>query len=48
MAQKPDDKWTVSLCSNCHRAQHAAGDELKWWATKGIDTFMLAIKMRSR
>ena len=46
MAQKPDDKWTVSLCSKCHRAQHAAGNELKWWASKGLDPFLIAITLR--
>lgn len=48
MAEKPHDKWTVSLCNACHREQHAYGDELKWWASKGLDPFMLAIKLRAR
>lgn len=47
MAQKPDDKWTVSLCSSCHREQHSAGDELKWWSFKGLDPFMIALKLRN-
>ena len=48
MAQKPDDKWTVPLCGRCHREQHAFGDELKWWASKNIDPFMLAITLGAK
>ena len=46
MGEKPGDFWVLQLCSKCHREQHAAGDELKWWASKGLDPFMLAIQMR--
>lgn len=29
---KPDDKWTVPLCSKCHRQQHAyPGGEREYW-----------------
>jgi hypothetical protein len=48
MAEKPSDKWTLSLCNRCHREQHAFGDELKWWASKGLDPFMLAIALKER
>ncbi len=46
LAEKPSDKWAVPLCGKCHREQHAFGDELKWWASKGIDPFVLAIGLR--
>ena len=47
MAEMPDDKWTVPLCNRHHRAQHDAGNELKWWASQGIDPFMLAMTLRA-
>jgi hypothetical protein len=31
------------MCNAHHREQHAAGDELKWWASKGLDPFLVAI-----
>jgi hypothetical protein len=46
MAEKPSDKWSVSLCTTHHREQHAQGDELKWWASKGLDPFMTAIRQQ--
>lgn len=48
MAEKPSDKWVLPLCGKHHREQHAAGDELNWWYSKGFDPFMLAIAMRAR
>ena len=48
MAQKPDDKWTVSLCGKHHREQHAAGNEIAWWASYGKDPFMIAMTLRSK
>jgi hypothetical protein len=48
MAEKASDKWTVSLCFRCHREQHAAGDELKWWASKGLDPFLTAIEQEPK
>lgn len=47
MAEKSSDKWAVPLCGKCHREQHAFGNELKWWASKGIDPFMLALNLRA-
>jgi hypothetical protein len=44
-AEKPADKWTVPLCRIHHDEQHAAGDELKWWASKRIDPFGLALSL---
>jgi hypothetical protein len=48
MQEKSSDKWAVPLCNRHHREQHDAGNELKWWAEKGIDPFLLAMKLRSR
>lgn len=48
MAEKPSDRWCVPLCNKHHREQHDAGNELKWWASKGIDPFLLAIKLSGR
>ena len=46
MAEKPSDKWSVPLCNRHHREQHDFGNELKWWASKGIDPFLLAIGLK--
>src|SRR5258708_359572 len=46
-AQKPSDKWTVPLCRHHHDQQHAAGNELTWWASKRIDPFGLALALHS-
>lgn len=46
-AQKPSDKWTVPLCRHHHDQQHAAGNELVWWASKRIDPFGLALALHS-
>ena len=44
-AEKASDKWTVPLCREEHDEQHAAGNELLWWASKGIDPFALALAL---
>lgn len=44
-AEKPSDKFSVPLCRPHHDEQHDAGDELKWWASKGIDPFGLALAL---
>ena len=44
-AEKPSDKWTVPLCRHHHDQQHAAGNELTWWASKRIDPFGLALAL---
>lgn len=43
--EKASDKWVVPLCRREHDEQHAAGNELKWWASKGIDPFGLALAL---
>ena len=47
MGQKPDDKWTLSLCNRHHREQHGM-NELAFWKQYGIDPFMKAIQLRTR
>jgi hypothetical protein len=44
-AEKASDKWTVPLCRTHHDEQHDAGNELAWWASKGIDPFGLALAL---
>jgi hypothetical protein len=44
-SEKPHDKFTVPLCRHHHDEQHAAGNELLWWASKGIDPFGLALAL---
>lgn len=43
--EKASDKWTVPLCREDHDAQHKAGNELTWWASKRIDPFGLALAL---
>lgn len=45
--QKASDKWVTPLCREHHDEQHDAGDELKWWASKGVDPFGLALALHS-
>lgn len=37
MGRKSDDKWVLPLCRHHHEAQHAEGNERRWWANVGID-----------
>lgn len=46
-AEKASDKWTVPLCRAHHDEQHDAGNEITWWASKGIDPFGLALALHS-
>ena len=34
---KPDDQFATGLCAFHHAEQHAAGNERRWWASKGFD-----------
>jgi hypothetical protein len=43
-SEKPHDKWTVPLCRTHHDEQHS-GNEILWWASKGIDPFVLALSL---
>jgi hypothetical protein len=46
-AETASDKWVTPLCRVHHDAQHKAGNELLWWASKGIDPFGLALALHS-
>jgi len=49
MAIKPDDKWALPLKPEHHRLQHAHGDELGFWATRGVaDPFALCLEYYAR
>lgn len=41
---KPDDFWTVPLCSACHRKQHEVGEK-KFWGALGIDAPVVALAL---
>jgi hypothetical protein len=43
--EKASDKWTTPLCRAHHDEQHDAGNELLWWASKGVDPFGLALAL---
>lgn len=43
-AEKPDDAWTVPLCSHHHREQHK-GDEQTWWWWTNADPFLVALAL---
>ena len=54
--EKASDKWTVPLCREHHDEQHAFCEhgkseheaitaELRWWASKGLDPFGLALAL---
>lgn len=36
MGEKPDDWWVLPLCRTHHDEQHHRGDEMAWWASKGV------------
>lgn len=43
MGAKSDDRWCLPVCRKHHEAQHAYGDERKWWAVEvGADPTDLA------
>jgi len=42
---KPDDYYTVPLCSEHHRQQHAHGNERKWWERFNIDPVKVALAL---
>jgi hypothetical protein len=43
-AEKPSDKFTVPLCRVHHDQQHSI-NEIKFWATYGVDPFGLALSL---
>jgi hypothetical protein len=48
MQEKSSDAWALPLCNEHHREQHADGNELRWWASKGKNPFELAISFQRR
>lgn len=43
MGEKSSDKWALPLCGRHHREQHAAGNEMAWWSSYGINPMALAM-----
>ena len=41
---KPSDRYTVSLCSECHALQHQFG-ELTFWSNVRIDPLSVAFRL---
>ena len=41
IGQKPSDRWTISLCADCHREQHTIGEK-SFEQKHGIDMKALA------
>lgn len=44
MGQKPEDCFTVPLCSQCHRNQHFEG-EVIFWSLRNIDPVKKALAL---
>jgi hypothetical protein len=42
---KPDDKFTVPLCCEHNRLQHAWGSERDWWKLAEIDPIKIALAL---
>lgn len=42
---KPSDVFTVPLCWDHHREQHAVGDERKFWRSVGIDPIFISLAL---
>jgi hypothetical protein len=45
MGAKPDDRWVVPLCRECHADQHK-GSEEEFWANEGIDPIRSALLLK--
>lgn len=43
---KPDDKYTLPLCGECHAKQHSM-NENKFWEYRNIDPVLLALALYS-
>jgi hypothetical protein len=49
MGRKPDDAWALPLTHSCHLRQHHHGNELEWWAARGVqDPFKLCYEHYQR
>lgn len=42
--RKPDDKWTLPLCHECHMYQHRAG-ELTFWHRVGLSALHWCVEL---
>jgi hypothetical protein len=42
---KPDDFWTLPLCSRHHREQHEGNERQFWQVRVGIDPFKYAMRL---
>jgi hypothetical protein len=42
--EKPDDKWTIPLCNEHHRAQHAE-NEREFWMRLGINPVFVSLAL---
>jgi hypothetical protein len=45
MAEKPDDKWALPLCRECHDTQHNVGELFFWINICNRDPFLEAITL---
>lgn len=46
LAIKPDDKFTLPLCGDCHKQQHKM-NERKFWEQYNIDPVLMALALYS-
>ncbi len=44
-SEKPDDKFTLPLCCEHHRIQHAYGNEREWWRLLDVDPIKTALAL---
>jgi hypothetical protein len=44
LGEKTDDAFAISLCSQCHRDQHAM-DEREFWIQRGKDPICIALAL---
>lgn len=42
--ERPDDKWTVPLCSSCHLDQHDIGEK-QFWDDQMVDPIIIALAL---
>jgi len=47
MGMKPSDRWTISLCAECHRKQHQLG-EGTFERHHGINMKALAVEFTAK
>jgi hypothetical protein len=42
--ERPDDKWTVPLCRDCHDEQHDKGEK-NFWHEVGVNPLIVAVHL---